>query len=629
MNIPLTDLVSLLAIDADKYIEIFQKYEEYFSNFSMVTSILRSLGWLILKGLLSAASMLNTLMDKAFDFINFLDSDEVIQFFNTVKPFIWTVLLFALVYLAYCYLYAHEKPKGVITNILLFAGTVMILPYMMTQMNQFVTYGEQVLSSNIGENRYELLVPYITDLVYLDSIDFDSKRIKSGNRNGFTEKSSENIKYIDINEVVDPGDYDDLKNKNLFKKQVRSQIKKGVDELEVTNIKKDKFFFKDTTPYYYRYHVNFFIAMIYLFALILVMGFSSIKLVQLVYELAAEKIMTPFIAAGDLTGGQKIRKALIGILNGYITILCVLFLQKLFILSTEFINRTTWSDNSAANGCIKAVMIAAGALFIIDGPNFFEQIFGVDAGLKSVGQALQSAYYASQMAGGINRAITGAVGKIGGAIGKTAGKAAEAAGMLQGMKDGGVFPSNNEQVSQDMAMPGFGQPDIDPGHALGAGELDGSSELPGGGQPELSGGNTGASAGQKNGSPSSGSSQGRDTGVLGGDGKQNLAGGQTGNGADNNADVNNAINDALNNASADGMEQGGSAGQDVKDNDNLTGWAMRNTRAGRYLSGSYEKGKSFGHATANSINNRRRKMENKASDIPEPPNQMNKDNLKQ
>lgn len=629
MNIPLTDLVSLLAIDADKYIEIFQKYEEYFSNFSMVTSILRSLGWLILKGLLSVASMLNTLLDKIFDFINFLDSDEVIQFFNTVKPFIWTVLLFALVYLAYCYLYAHEKPKGVITNILLFAGTIMILPYMMTQMNQFVTYGEQVLSSNIGENRYELLVPYITDLVYLDSIDFDSKRIKSGKRNGFTEKSSENIRYIDINEVVDPGDYDDLKNKNLFKKQVRSQIKKGVDELEVTNIKKDKFFFKDATPYYYRYHVNFFIAFIYLAALILVMGFSSIKLVHLVYELAAEKIMAPFIAAGDLTGGQKIRKALIGILNGYITILCVLFLQKLFILSTEFINRTTWSDSSAANGCIKAVMIIGGALFIIDGPNFFEQIFGVDAGLKSVGQALQSAYYASQMAGGINRAITGAVGKIGGAIGKTAGKAAEAAGMLQGMKDGGIFPSNNEQVSQDMAMPGFGQPDIDPSHALGAGEPDGSSELPGGGQPELPGENTDAFTGQKNGSPSSGSSQGKDTGVPGGDGKQNLAGGQTGNGADNNADVNNAINDALNNASADGMEQGGSAGQDVKDNDNLTGWAMRNTRAGRYLSGSYEKGKSFGHATANSINNRRRKKENKASDIPEPPNQMNRDNLKQ
>lgn len=630
MNIPGTNLVSLLAIDVDKYIEIFTKYEEYFSNFSMVTSILRSLGWLILKGLLSAASTLNILVDKAFDFINFLDSDEVIRFFNTVKPFIWTVLLFALVYLAYCYLYAHEKPKGVITNILLFAGTVMILPYMMTQMNQLVTYGKQVLLSNIGENRYELLVPYITDLVYLDSIDFDSKQIKSGNRNGFTEKNSENIKYIDINEVVDPGDYD-LKNEKLFKKQVTSQIKKGVNELEVTDIKKDKFFFKDTTPYYYRYHVNFFIAMIYLLALILVMAFSSIKLVQLVYELAAEKIMTPFIAAGDLTGGQKIRKALIGILNAYITILCVLFLQKLFILSTEYINTTTWSDSSAANGCIKAVMIVAGALFIIDGPNFFEQIFGVDAGLKSVGQALQSAYYASQMAGGIKRAVTGMAGKVGGAMGKAAGKAAEIQGVFDGMKDGGMFPSNNEQVSQDMAMPDFGQPDIDPGHALGPGELDGNSELPGGGQPELPGGNTGgsASSGQKNGNPSGGSSQGKDTGIPGGEGKQNLAGSQTGNEADKNADVNNAINDALNNASSAGSGQEGSSGPDVKDNDNLAGWAMRNTRAGRYLSGSYEKGKSFGHAAANTINNRRRKKENKASDIPKPPDQMNQDNLKQ
>lgn len=635
MNIAVINFTSLLAIDADEYIEIYKKYDEYFSNFSIVTDILRDLGWLILKGLLSLTSMLNILLDKAFDFINFLDSDEVNQFFNMIKPFIWTVLLFAIVYLAYCYLYAHEKPKGVITNVLIFAVTVTALPYLMTQMNQFVTYGKEVLSSNIGENSYELLVPYITDLVYLDSIDFDSEKIESGSRNGFTDKNSGNIQYLNVNEVVDPGDYK-LVNEKLFKQQISSEIKKGKEELTVKDIKKSKFFFKDTTPYYYRYHINFFIAALYLLALILVMAFSSVKLIQLVYELVAEKIMAPFIAAGDLTGGQKIRKALIGILNGYITILCVLFLQRLFIISIGWINTKTWSDNAAGNGFIKTVMIVSGALFIIDGPNFFEQIFGVDAGLKSVGQALQSAYYASQMIGGVKRAVTGIAGKIGGAAKGAVGAAAGAAGALGGMKDTGALKSNNEKVSQGMSV-WFGPQELDPSHALGSGSEDaganGYSELPGGGQPGLPGSSSqsAASSGKKTGNPSGGSPQGENSGIPGGNGKQNLAGSQAGKGAD----VNNAINDALNNMSSDsGSTPGGSAG-DVPDNDNLASWAMRNTKAGRYLSSSYEKGRSLGRAAGNTINNRNRKKENKESNANnqsfvyiKPPDEMNKDNLK-
>lgn len=609
LNISILQSALFLAKKSEDYIDIYKKYDEYFSNFSVITSILRDLGWLILKGLLKLTSMMNTLLDKIFDFINFLDSDIVIQFFNTVKPFIWTVFLFALLYMAYCYIYAHEKPKGVVTNILIFVGTFTVLPYMMSQMNQIVTYGKQVFSSNMEENNYELLVPYITDLVYLDSLDFNDKKIEGKNRNGFTTESSENMRYLDINEVVDPGDYK-LKNEKLFKQHIFLQIENGVPKLEVIGIKKGKFFFPGTVPYYYRYHVNFFIAALYLLALILVMAFSSVKLIHLVFELAAEKIMAPFIAAGDLTGGQKIRKALIGILNGYITILCVLFLQRLFILSTEYINTRTWSDSTAANGLIKTVMIVAGALFIIDGPNFFEQIFGVDAGLKSVGQALQSAYYGSQMLGGIKRSVAGIAGKVGGAAKGAAGKAVGAAGALSGMKDTGILGSNNEKVSQDMAK------------GLGSGGVNKADGLSGGGQSEFSEDSSADDSGQEIGISSDGSSQGK---ISGGNGKQNLDGSsEAGKGKNQNEDVNGAINDALNNMPE--PQQRSSTDSNIRDNNNLANWAMRNTKAGRFLADNYEKGKLFGHAAGNTINNRKR--ESKKSQTPEPSSQMDKDNLK-
>ena len=401
----------LAVIDSSDYLDIFKNYDSYFSNFNIIFDLLRSLGWLILKGLVKLANQVSKILDVIFDFLNFLNSDKLNDLSSALQPFIYTILLFGLIYLSYCYLFAHEKPKGVITNFLIFAGVMLILPYFMIKMNDYVSYGKEILSVNQTDSDYEMLDPYITDLLYLDLIDFDETQISQGITNGYDAGNYDNIKYLDINDIMDPSDYD-LNNEDLFKQKISSTIKDGKDTIEVSKIKKSKFFFKDTTPYYYRYHVNFIIAMLYVLSIIIVLLFSSFKLIQLIYELTAEKIIAPFIAAGDLSNGQKIRKTLIGILNGYITILCILFLQKLFMIATAYINARQWSDNTALNGLAKVMMILAGALFIIDGPNFFEQIFGIDAGLKSVGQALQSAYYSSQMLGGAKNAIDGMTGKL-------------------------------------------------------------------------------------------------------------------------------------------------------------------------------------------------------------------------
>ncbi len=614
MNYIMPRLPVFLAIKEKDYIDIFKDYEEFFSNFSILFDLLRELGWILIKGLLSITSLMNTLVNTVFDFVNFLDSPEVVQFVESIEPLIWVVFLVALIYLGFCYLVAHKKPEGVVSNLLIFIGVILIVPYLLTQMTQVTTDVKDLLLHDTEDAKYELLIPYITDLVYLDSIDFDKEKIKNGELNGFTSKNSENIKYIDINTVVDPGDFE-LKNEKLFKKQVDTKIEDGKDTLSVVDIKKDKFFSKDVTPYYYRYHVNFFIAMLYLLALIIVLAFSSFKLVQLIYELTAEKILTPFIAAGDLTGGQKIRKALIGMLNCYITIICVLFLQRLFILATEYINQKTWVDNAVGNGFVKTVMILAGALFIVDGPNFFEQIFGVDAGLKSVGQALQSAYYGSQMLGGAARGVGGMASKLGGAAKGLAGmpfKAAKAAGKgavntssavagalgaLSGMKETGAFSSNNEKVSQEMA----GSPITSQDDNVATEGVSGG--LSAGMNVDSSNNNT---AVQNEMSMGAKTQTNKATGGTVGSGRNNLAS-TTGKENIQNTSVNSAINDALNNATT--TASASQSTQAVKDNETLSGLAKQtalNSSVGKKLQSSYSKGKTLGRATGNTINHHKK-----------------------
>lgn len=628
----MVNMASVLVISQDKYIDIYKQYSEYFSNFSVFADVMRSLGWWILKAMCKLVGLLDSLLDIVFSFINFLDSPEVEELFMKVKPLIWIVMLFALLYLAYCYIYAHEKPKGVVTNVLLFVGTILILPYMMVQMNQIVTYGKELLSNNNStqQSNYDLLLPYITDLVYLDNINFNADKITKGMINGYQDSAS--IEYLDINEVVDTKDYS-LKNKSLFEKQIVSEIKNGKEELSVANIKKSKFFFKDTTPYYYRFHVNFFIALFYLLAIGVVLLFSSFKVMSLIMELISEKILTPFIAAGDLTGGQKIRKALIGILNAYITILCVFFLQRIFVMACSYINGNTWSDNTAANGVAKVFMIIAAALFVVDGPNFFEQIFGVDAGLKSVGQALQSVFYASQMMSGTGSMLKGMAGKPLDALKGGAGMAASVAGAYSGMRDTGAMSTNNQKVSEDMAKSGMESTD---GKRETANEQ-AENSMKQGGTPEtplhtenknqyvqqegtnLSGVMDNNTDVQEMFQNSSDAPEDRKQHIQETDGISNLMG-SAGKGVENNQNIENELH---------GMERGMPDGQtasvnlepsgNLQDNRDLLKYFTGNTVTGRNISDRYNQGKQFGHAVGNTINQRNRKKENVAGQ---------KDNLK-
>ena len=646
------DFIQVLAIDADKYIEIFKKYSEYFSRFSVFKDILRTMGWMILKGLLTLTGMMNSLVDSAFDFLDFMKSDSFSGLYNSLRPLVWTVFFIGLIYLAYCYIFAHERPKGTVTNVLIFIGTFVLLPYMMTEMTNMVTFMKEMLSVNVASEKYELLSPYITDLVYLDAIGFDEGEINKGNVNGYTSANCDAIEYLDVNEVVDPKDYS-LENEDLFKKQIISKVeKKGnnkVVELKVEKIKKSKFFFKDTTPYYYRYHINFFVAMIYLLALIIVMAFSSVKLVLLVYELAVEKILVPFIAAGDLTNGQKIRKALTGILNAYITIVCVIFLQKMFVTASSYINTVKWSDNAAANGFTKSLFIVAGALFVVDGPNFFEQIFGIDAGLKSVGQAVQSAYYSSQILSAIKGGVGDKASKIGNAakgLGNGVKKGAvTAAGIYEGMKDTGILESQNEKISGQMAKNSVRPPkkeSVNQGIQNQMQKPVNEDNIP---RPEETEMTEDAMNNLKTASSTGNYQEDMDdkntysfdnngsTGIENSSGKDNLQNHNQEIGdimkgkkesPDNskdtlndsnplsgqNTDINNALNDK------------GESGR-LQSEDNLLDWAKSNTRTGKTITGDYEKGKSLGHAIGNTIN-----QASKGDVNTELNEQLSRDNLK-
>lgn len=573
--------IALLEINSDNYIDILKENEELFSQFGIVGMFFRQVGWLILKGMMSLLNMLYALVDNVFEILNFMNNKELNAFMGTLDFLVYIILMFAIVYLGFCYIVAHEKPKGVVTNMMLFAFAVLFLPYLMVQMTKLTEYGKDLIQADFEKSGgYDLLRPYVTDLLYLDSIDFDKNKMAKGSINGYTTENAENMKYLDINEVMDPGDYE-LENEKLFKRQLTSEIEKGKEVLKVTKIKKDKFFFQDKTPYYYRYHFNFLITFLYLFGLIGALCFSAYKMTQIILELCFEKVMAPFFAAGDITNGQKVRKMLTSIISGYACLMIMLFLQRFYVLFTAWVNAKEWSDSAAANGFTKAFIMICGFFFLIDGPNIIEQILGIDAGLKSVAQTLQSAYYASQMAGGAARAVKGGLGKVSGmakgAARTSAGSAAAFAGMMEGLRASGAIASNNEKVSGEMAR----NPD----------KAGSSSEANGNAQSEMKDAvSAEAHKEQMN----------ADTARENSPAAEKTAGASdSGQGAQ---DVNGQINDAVNKNRANQPEMRQNA---------IANWAMKNTKGGQHIGGSMQKGRELGEAVGNTLYNLRQLRESR------------------
>lgn len=164
---------------------------------------------------------------------------------------------------------------------------------------------------------------------------------------------------------------------------------------------------------YYRFHINFFTIIVTLAITAFVMIFTAIKMIKLSIELAFSKVMTTFVAVADLSGGQRIRQSINGIMSIFVAMISTMLMLKLYILGTAYL-----SDKISGIGTVLAMIGCA--IFVIDGPNYIEKMFGVDAGLSSVWRTIT----------GINSALD-ILGKLGNATSEMAKNLGE--GILGGL----------------------------------------------------------------------------------------------------------------------------------------------------------------------------------------------------
>ena len=137
--------------------------------------------------------------------------------------------------------------------------------------------------------------------------------------------------------------------------------------------------------YPYRYTIDWLPMLVELIATTLVYFFITFKAATLIWELAVNHILLYIFAAGDLTGGRKVREILKSMLSIFATILFVYIDLQVFLMACDFL------DTTEIKGFSNALIKVFFAYACIDGPQILERVFGIDAGLKRPAAVLAGA----------------------------------------------------------------------------------------------------------------------------------------------------------------------------------------------------------------------------------------------
>lgn len=419
--------------DADQTaIDILTKFDDYFERWNLINYALRNLGWMITNGLWWLCDEMENLLDKAYSLVNFTTSSGVNDFMNKVEPILFGVFCLALVVFSVQKIINPEFGGAIFSNIILSILVVCATTTFMNTANSIVsnsrTFIKQMNGSSVSTA--DLTVAEgITDLYVFESYNFKDILKKNGEYKRPTLSDPKwdkkkrslifNVKNLDYVEADERIDGDDGEN---------PYTEKGVSEAIFDNYiyyegkanEIDDGPIDFLRPQYYRYKINFMTIWITLIALIIVFLLSSYKVVRIIYELAIHRIAAPFFAVGDIANGKKVRQVLSGMLGSYITLIVITVLQQIFLVAKTYIT------SHVSNALYSSLFIAFLAIAVIDAPNIFEQVFGIDAGLKS---GLSMFAVARTIAGSVRTA-----GHVMSTVGSAAvGGAAFGAGAVSGM----------------------------------------------------------------------------------------------------------------------------------------------------------------------------------------------------
>lgn len=392
------------------------------SQYNIISYCCRYVGWGIIRFLRWIVDALQSGIVKINEnFNNIFDNDKVKDLIEKVKVLAIGLFAIALAYIGFEYIFKKDKNKNFNTYAMNFVIGVIVFIGISTAISDLYEISSTAITKYL-DVKTESLASDITLSNITDNLLYKNFSVPD-KKNNFSSSIDENtgkseLDYVNINEWILTSEGDPFcKYIGPYGKLENIDEGPGIGDWHLYLL----------GNLYYRWNVNWFEIIVEL----IIMGFTlvimSIKIARLSYELVIHQMMAQALAFLDIHSGLRLKKCLQSIVATFVTFFGCFLLLQLYIAGNDFINGVGF------NPLTKILCMLALAISVVDGPNLFEQIIGIDAGLNSTTSAILSAH---GIMGGLRALGKGAKGLS--HIASGAKKAANMAGHAAGAAAGAV-----------------------------------------------------------------------------------------------------------------------------------------------------------------------------------------------
>ncbi|WP_353048594.1 pLS20_p028 family conjugation system transmembrane protein [Exiguobacterium sp. s127] len=351
----------------------FKDLEDVFNLSNLVNDALRTVGWILVRGLAVIIDGLEEVTNTILLTKTFFNNPEVVEFVQTIQPFLYVILAGSFLFTGYLIIFQKKFDReGFLINVFITLLVLGLLSPTMIKVNDFSdeaiaqTNSSSLYDDNDSTISNKILLQNIHDLVLYDKKDFKVPGQKE-KMNNIPESLVKNLR---VNEVFNQNDFalSDTGIK-LSESFVMWDGKEAVlGELDQSGVEWNN-------QYYYRYHPNWLTILVTLGVVGFTLFSIAYKLARLSFELAFNYVLAILIAPADLHSGQKTKKVIQSILNTFLVIILIFVSIKIYTIGTAYLADTL-------DGLAYLIALIAFSAALIDGPNMVERLFGIDAGLK-------------------------------------------------------------------------------------------------------------------------------------------------------------------------------------------------------------------------------------------------------
>lgn len=423
----------------EELLEKLLQFSDVLTTNNIFTSGLRIIGWGLLLFLKTIVDSLEGMMDGVLTLTDFFMSEPVHAFLETIQPVLYILLALSLAMIGFRIIFNKEKNRAEIPmNIFIAVMTISLLTFGMGQVNEFTGNAVEVaqVDNDSMTTSDQVITDYITDIAIYDETGWETPDVETQHH-----VSPDNIDKISINETI-TREFEKANGEQLSSVGKEIVINKvGLEsngEEGLVEIGKSSLF--DFLPeHYYRWHVDWFTAMVTLGVMAFTMVLVSIKVAKLCFELGFNHIVALIMAYADISTGQRLKAIIKNIGSIFVSLVMIFLSLRVYMYYTTFIGENL-------EGMAYLIALVAGSLAVIDGPNIVEKLFGIDAGLKNAWGVAMGGYLASKTLGPPAKKAAGAMASGGTSAVMNTG--AGAAGAVTGLAAGKAKGPSQENAQQ-------------------------------------------------------------------------------------------------------------------------------------------------------------------------------------